>query len=79
MDAGIVLLQQGRVAVAPGKWKEQFLGQLANFKEKHNERTGNKKYEEGDEEEEEVTADLTSSTTPDTEISSEVGHSQCRI
>jgi hypothetical protein len=50
VDAGIVLVQQGRVAVAPGKWKDRFLEQLGNFKEKHNERTGNKKYEAGDEE-----------------------------
>jgi hypothetical protein len=49
VDAGIVLIQQGRLAVAPGKWKDRFLGQLGNFKEKHNERTGNKSYEAEDE------------------------------
>jgi hypothetical protein len=49
VDAGIVLVQQGRIAVAPGKWKDRFLQQLAGFKEKFNERTGKKKYEAEDE------------------------------
>jgi hypothetical protein len=49
VDAGILLVQQGRIAVAPGKWKERFLQQLGNFKAKFNERTGNRKYEAEDE------------------------------
>lgn len=45
VDAGKVILQQGRVRLAPGKWKEEFNKQLAKFKGKVNERTGNTKYE----------------------------------
>jgi hypothetical protein len=43
--AGSVILQQGRLRVAPGRWKEEFGKQLSKFKGKINERTGNTKYE----------------------------------
>jgi hypothetical protein len=43
--AGNILLQQGRVRVAPGRWNEDFKRQLAKFKGKVKEDTGNKKYE----------------------------------
>jgi hypothetical protein len=42
--AGGVLMQQGRVRVAPGKWRDDFIKQLAKFKGKVNENTGNTKY-----------------------------------
>jgi hypothetical protein len=43
--AGSVMLQQGRVRLAPGRWREDCLRQLNKFKGKVNEKTGNKKYE----------------------------------
>jgi hypothetical protein len=43
--AGNLILQQGRVRIAPGRWNEDFGKQLAKFKEKINEKTGNRKYE----------------------------------
>jgi hypothetical protein len=49
--AGAVLMQQGRLRVAPGRWKEDFLRQLGKFKGKVSKETGNRKFEaesEGD-------------------------------
>jgi hypothetical protein len=43
--AGSVIIQQGRVRAAPGRWNEDFKRQLAKFKGKVNENTGNRKYE----------------------------------
>jgi hypothetical protein len=43
--AGSVIIQQGRVRVAPGRWNDDFRRQLAKFKGKVNETTGNRKYE----------------------------------
>jgi hypothetical protein len=43
--AGNLLLQQGRIRVAPGRWNEDFKKQLAKFKGKINENTGRMKYE----------------------------------
>lgn len=43
--AGSLLLQQGRVRLAPGRWNEDFRRQLAKFKGRVNEKTGNRKYE----------------------------------
>jgi hypothetical protein len=43
--AGNVLLQQGRVRVAPGRWNEDFKRQLTKFKGKVNEDTKNRTYE----------------------------------
>ncbi|MDR0586188.1 MAG: hypothetical protein LBG26_03010 [Treponema sp.] len=43
--AGKVMMQQGRLRVAPGKWNGEFKKQLSKFKGKINERTGNTKYE----------------------------------
>jgi hypothetical protein len=51
VTAGAVLLGQGRVRAAPGRWTEQFKTQLAKFKGRVNEKTGRMKYEaetEGD-------------------------------
>jgi hypothetical protein len=48
--AGVVIMQQGRVRVAPGRWNEDFKRQLAKFKGKVNEATGNRKYEAAAEE-----------------------------
>jgi len=45
VDAGKVIIQQGRLRVAPGKWKDDFKEQLQRFKGKVNERTKNIKYE----------------------------------
>jgi hypothetical protein len=45
VDAGKAVIQQGRLRVAPGKWKEDFATQLNKFKGKVNEKTGNRKYE----------------------------------
>jgi hypothetical protein len=45
VDAGKVMLQQGRIRVAPGRWNEDFRMQLSKFKGKVNENTGNKKFE----------------------------------
>jgi hypothetical protein len=45
VDAGKVMLQQGRLRIAPGRWNEEFKKQLSKFKGKVNERTGNTKYE----------------------------------
>jgi hypothetical protein len=43
--AGSVLMGQGRVRVAPGRWTERFKTQLAGFKGKVNEKSGRVKYE----------------------------------
>jgi hypothetical protein len=43
--AGAAMMQTGRVRVAPGRWKDEFRRQLAAFKGKINEKTGNTKYE----------------------------------
>jgi hypothetical protein len=43
--AGSIILQQGRVRIAPGKWNEEFKKQLSKFKGKVNENTNRKKYE----------------------------------
>jgi hypothetical protein len=43
--AGKVMLQQGRLRVAPGRWKETFLQQLQKFRGKVNEETRRVKYE----------------------------------
>jgi len=45
VDAGKVMIQQGRVRVAPGRWNEDFKTQLYKFKGKVNENTGNRKFE----------------------------------
>jgi hypothetical protein len=45
VDAGKVMIQQGRLRVAPGRWNEDFKTQLSKFKGKVNENTGNKKFE----------------------------------
>jgi hypothetical protein len=45
VSAGSVLLQQGRVRVAPGRWTGEFKKQLAKFKGKVNEAGGRVKYE----------------------------------
>jgi hypothetical protein len=45
VDAGKVMIQQGRLRLAPGKWNEELKKQLSKFKGKVNERTGNIKYE----------------------------------
>ena len=45
VDAGKVMMQQGRLRVAPGRWNEDFKTQLSKFKGKVNEATGNKKFE----------------------------------
>ena len=45
VDAGKVMIQQGRLRVAPGKWNDDFKAQLSKFRGKVNENTGNKKYE----------------------------------
>jgi len=45
VDAGKVMIQQGRLRVAPGRWNEEFKKQLSKFKGKVNERTKNTKYE----------------------------------
>jgi len=45
VDAGKVMLEQGRLRLAPGKWKEEFKKQLLKFKGKVNEKTKNIKYE----------------------------------
>jgi hypothetical protein len=43
--AGGLMLQRGRIRVAPGRWNEDFRKQLAKFKGRVNEKTGNRKYE----------------------------------
>lgn len=43
--AGSVLLQQKRIRLAPGRWKEEFEKQLAGFRGRVNEKTRNIKYE----------------------------------
>jgi hypothetical protein len=43
--AGSVLMGQGRVRVAPGRWTERFKAQLGKFKGKVNEKSGRVKYE----------------------------------
>jgi hypothetical protein len=43
--SGKVMLQQGRLKVAPGRWKETFLQQLQKFRGKVNEETRRVKYE----------------------------------
>jgi hypothetical protein len=51
VTAGAVLMQQGRLRVAKGRWTEQFKLQLTKFKGKVNEKTGRVRYEaetEGD-------------------------------
>jgi hypothetical protein len=45
VDAGKVMLQQGRLRIAPGRWNEEFKKQLSKFKGKVNDRTNNTKYE----------------------------------
>jgi len=45
VDAGKVMIQQGRVRVAPGRWSEDFKKQLSKFKGKVNEKTKHTKYE----------------------------------
>jgi len=45
VDAGKVMLQQGRLRTAPGKWNEEFKKQLQGFKGKLNEKTKNTIYE----------------------------------
>jgi hypothetical protein len=46
VDAGVVLMQQGRVHVARGlKWADDFKQQLMRFKGKINDKTGRVKYE----------------------------------
>jgi hypothetical protein len=45
VDAGKVMIQQGRLRIAPGKWNEAFREQLAKFKGKLNETTKRTKYE----------------------------------
>jgi hypothetical protein len=45
VDAGKVMIQQGRIRIAPGRWNEDFKKQLTKFKGKVNERTGSTKYE----------------------------------
>jgi hypothetical protein len=45
VDAGKVMIQQGRLRVAPGRWNEDFKKQLNKFKGKVNETTHNTKYE----------------------------------
>ena len=45
VDAGKVMIQQGRLGVAPGPWKKEFDKQLNKFKGKVNENTGRVKYE----------------------------------
>ena len=45
VDAGKVMIQQGRLRVAPGRWKDDFKEQLQRFKGKVNEKTKNIKYE----------------------------------
>jgi hypothetical protein len=43
--AGTVMIQQGRLRIAPGRWNEELRKQLAAFKGKVNEKTGNRRYE----------------------------------
>jgi hypothetical protein len=43
--AGNLMLQRGRVRIAPGRWNEDLKKQLVKFKGKVNEKTGNRKYE----------------------------------
>jgi len=45
VNAGSVILGQGRIRVAPGRWKEEFQKQLINFKGKVNEKTKRTKFE----------------------------------
>jgi hypothetical protein len=45
VSAGSVLLQGGRVRVAPGRWNDEFRKQLSAFKGKVNEATGRRRYE----------------------------------
>ena len=45
VDAGKVMIQQGRLRVAPGRWNEDFKTQLSKFKGKVNEETKKTKYE----------------------------------
>jgi hypothetical protein len=45
VNAGSVIMGQGRIRVAPQRWKEDFEKQLVNFKGKVNERTKKTKYE----------------------------------
>jgi hypothetical protein len=45
VDAGKVIIEQGRIRVAPGRWNEDLQKQLLKFKGKVNEKTGRVKYE----------------------------------
>jgi hypothetical protein len=45
VDAGRVMIQQGRLRLAPGRWNGDFKTQLSKFKGKLNENTGNRKFE----------------------------------
>ena len=45
VDAGKVMIQQGRLRVAPGRWNDDFQKQLLKFKGKVNETTHRTKYE----------------------------------
>ena len=45
VDAGKVMIQQGRLRVAPGRWNEDFKKQLSKFKGKVNENTRHTKFE----------------------------------
>ena len=45
VDAGKVMIQQGRLRVAPGRWNEDFKKQLSKFKGKVNENTRHIKFE----------------------------------
>jgi len=45
VDAGKVMIQQGRIRVAPGRWNEDFKLQLSKFKGRVNEATNRTKYE----------------------------------
>jgi hypothetical protein len=45
VDAGKVMLEQGRLRVAPGRWEDDFKMQLSKFKGKINENTRRTKYE----------------------------------
>jgi hypothetical protein len=45
VDSGKIMLQQGRLRLAPGKWNEEFKKQFLKFKGKINDKTKNVKYE----------------------------------
>jgi hypothetical protein len=45
VDAGKVMIQQGRLRIVPGRWNEDFKRQISKFRGKVNENTRHTKYE----------------------------------